>query len=557
MSDITTELVFQDTGDLEPEGGGEFRPSLSYINEAGVPEIVAEEVLQHQEVAKSIENWMRNLGKQVSGPSRRRRSWDVFSRDDYEQPHHIFEVMAQCAMATEEDDILSTLVETVEGQTFTKMGFEADDPDQADIWNQWAGEVDLDSRVREIFRELFKVSQAYIGLWWEQRVYTVRTKPNPNGGESPGKGNRKRKKQFPIVVPTSITVFDPTKVVPVGMLMFNRERFAYVADEEEDKAFSSIVAGEVGDSVVQRMIAGRYTPQSQRERDELSDIGVDIKRLWLFREGAVFRHTLTRAQYERFAKVRLKPILPILELKHHLRSADRAALIGATNFIVVITKGTDKFPARQAEVENLREQAKVVARMPILVGDHRLNVEIVTPALDNTLIESRYQTLDARLVFKALQSFHPQTQGGTGGSQIKDISKIVARGLENRRHQMVRALEKDIFRRAVEVNEGILDEVPHLSFMPRRISLEFNADIVKAVMEIRDRGDMSRETMLEELDYDQDTEMVRRMRERDDGADDVFQTHVPYDSPQGTPQQTGKQGGRPTGVTETEERSGS
>lgn len=531
-------------GDL-PTPLGEFQPSMTYINEAGVPEWVAEEVVQHQDVAKSIESWMRTVGGTVSGSSRR-RSWDVFNRDDYSQPQNMFQVMAQCAMAVEEDDILSTLSDTVEGLSFSKMRFEAADEDQEDIWNQWAAEVDLDSRLREIFRELFKVSQCYVGLWWERRVYTVRTKPKPDE-EDRGPGNRKRKKKFPVVVPTAMTVFDPTKVVPVGMLMFNRERFAYIADEEEDRAFSAVAAGEVRDPVVQKLLVGRYTPQSQLEREELAELGVDIKRLWLFKEEACFRHTLTRAQYERFAKVRLKPILPIMEMKHHLRNSDRAALIGSTNFIVVIKKGSDKFPARQAEIENLQEQAKVVARMPILVGDHRLSVEIVTPALDNTLIESRYQTLDSRLVFKALQSFHPQTQGGTGGSQIKDTSRIVARGLESRRHQMKRTFEAQVLRIAVRVNEGVLDEVPSLSFMPRRISLDFNADIVKAVMEIRDRGDMSRETMLEELDYDQDTELHRRIRERDDGADDVFQTHVPHDSPDAIPQQSGRQGGRPEG----------
>lgn len=550
MTDVRDQGV-EEQGDLLPTTYGEAQPSISYVNEAGVPEQVAEQVVMHQEVARSIEQWMRSVGSHVS-PSRRRRSWDLFNRDDYAQPQNLFEIMAQCAMAVEEDDVLSTLVETVEGLSFSKMRFEADDEDQEDIWNQWARDVDLDSRVREIFRELFKVSQCYVGLWWERRIYTVRTKPRPNQ-ENQGRGNRKRKKQFPIEVPTAMTVFDPTKVVPVGMLMFNQERFAYVADEEEDRAFQSIAEGEERDVVVQRLLAGRYTPQSKREREELEEMGVDIRRLWLFREGACFRHTLTRAQYERFAKVRLKSILPILELKHHLRQSDRAALIGSTNFIVVIKKGTDKLPARQAEVENLQEQARVVARMPILVGDHRLQVEIVTPATDNTLIESRYQALDSRLVFKALQSFHPQTQGGNAGSQIKDTSRIVARGLESRRHEMIRTLEAEVIRRTVERNEGVLDEMPSLEFMPRRISLEFNSDIVKAVMEVRDRGDMSRETMLEELDYDQDVEMTRRRREHD-LYDEVFQTHVPHDSPEGNPFQTGRQGGRPQGSEEDEER---
>lgn len=539
-----------DVQDVGVDEVGELRPTISYINEAGVPEMVAEEVLQHADIASSIEKWMRTVSHVNSSPNR--RSWDVFNRDDYSQPKNTFEIMAQCSMAVEEDDILGTLAETIEGLTFSKMGFEHYDEDEQDIWNQWAETVDLDSRTREIFRELFKVSQCYIGLWWDERVYTVRTKPHKVHDK--GRGNHKRRKQFPLVVPTAITVFDPTKIVPVGMLMFGQEQFAYLADEDEDEAFERIIVeGGEPDTVVQRMLVGRYEPASKREQTELGDLGIDIQRLWRFRPGACFRHTLTRAQYERFAKVRLKSILPILELKHHLRMSDRAALIGSTNFIVVIKKGTDKLPARQAEIENLQEQARVVARLPILVGDHRLSVEIVTPALDNTLIESRYQMLDARLVFKALQSFHPQTQGGNSGSHIKDISRIVARGLENRRHQMIRAMEREIFSKIVEMNSGLLDGKPHLAFMPRRITLEFNSDIVKAVMEIRDRGDMSRETMLEELDYDQETELLRRIREAG-SADDIFQTHVPHDSPQGNSFQTGKQGGRPQGAKDSEER---
>lgn len=532
-----------------PTDVGELRPTISYVNEAGVPEEIAEQVVNHADVAASIERWMRTVSHVNSSPNR--RSWDVFNRDDYTQSRNTFEVMAQCSLAVEEDDVLSTLAEVIEGLTFSKMGFGHHDEDEEDVWNQWARDVDLDSRTREIFRELFKVSQCYVGLWWDQRIFTVRTKPHLVHDR--GRGNHKRRRKFPLVVPTAITIFDPAKVVPVGMLMFGQESFAYLADEDEDEAFERIVVeGGQPDTVVQRMLVGRYTP-SKREQDELADLGIDVKRLWRFRPGSIFRHTLTRAQYERFAKVRLKSILPILELKHHLRMSDRASLIGSTNFIVVIKKGTDKLPARQAEVENLQEQARVVARLPILVGDHRLSVEIVTPRLDNTLIESRYQMLDARLVFKALQSFHPQTQGGNSGSHIKDISRVVARGLESRRHQMVRALERGIFAKIVEVNQGLLEGTPHLQFMPRRISLEFNSDIVKAVMEVRDRGDMSRETMLEELDYDQETELLRRIRESE-AADDVFQTHVPHDSPEGNSFQTGKKGGRPTGATDSEER---
>ena len=54
--------------------------------------------------------------------------------------------MSQCAWAVENDDILSTLADVVEGLMWQKMRFELFDRDQQDMWNQWAAEVNLDGR---------------------------------------------------------------------------------------------------------------------------------------------------------------------------------------------------------------------------------------------------------------------------------------------------------------------------------------------------------------------------------------------------------------------------
>jgi hypothetical protein len=334
---------------------------------------------------------------------------------------------------------------------------------------------------------------------------------------------------------------------------------------------------------VLQLIERKYVPTEQ-DKVALSEIGVDHNRLWLFKRDAVFRHTLTKADYERFAPVRLKPALELLEMKAHLRAADRAALIGNTNFIVVITKGTDKLPAKPSEIANLQEQARVIARLPVLVGDHRLNVEIVAPPLDHTLMESRHQVLDSRLVFMALRTYSPVVQGGnSSGTGVSEMSRVVAQGLMNRRHMIVRSIEKAVFKRIMERNDGVrdFDEFPSLVFSPKKITLDLQADILNQVLKLRDRGDISRETTLEELDFDQDVEVLRRARERVD-YDRVFESQTPHSSPQanpygaqpgglnpqfqapGQPPKAGSnvgpngqprtEGGRPGGVTESEPR---
>jgi hypothetical protein len=316
-----------------------------------------------------------------------------------------------------------------------------------------------------------------------------------------------------------------------------------VASAGEHEAFQGVMRGEVIDPTVMKLLDGRYRP-SLEEVYLCQELEVDPDRLWLFKQDAVFRHTLTKAQYERFAPVRLKPILQILDMKAALRNSDSSALTANANFIIVITKGTDTLPAKPAEIENLREQTRVVARMPVLVGDHRLHVEIVAPPLDNTLIESRWQVLDSRLVFKALMTFSPVVQGGnSSGTGVSEMSRVVSQGLENRRHQLKRALERHVFKLILDRNPD-LGEFPTLAFLPKHVSLDFKADVMNAILKLRDRGDISRETMLDELDFDQDVEALRRARERKD-YDEVFQSGTPFGSPQMNPYGANPQPGQP------------
>jgi len=99
---------------------------------------------------------------------------------------------------------------------------------------------------------------------------------------------------------------------------------------------------------------------------------------------------------------------------------------------------------------------------------------------------------------------------------------------------ILRSLEKHVFKAILDKNEGVLDEFPSLEFAPKRITLDFGADVINAILKLRDRGDISRETMLEELDYDQDTEALRRGRERVI-YDDTFQSQTPHSSPAANP----------------------
>ena len=539
------------------EGGA----TISYVDESGLPDSIAEEAFRRTDIAGAIERWSRNVQSQSNAGS-------LFFRNRYDLTDNIFDQMMQCADAVEYDDVLSSISDVVEGMAFARMNFETADNDDEDVWNQLYADLDMDTKLREMWRELYKCSQVYVGLWWEKKVYTVRTKPaelhaatlpdslaapdpaNPDAPPPtvtlPPKQKRKRRKQYAINVPTAVTIFDPTKIMPVGNLMFGRERFAYIATRGEAEAFMRTLQGETQDATFSRLIEGPYNPTDE----EKAILGVGSKdSFWLLRPEACFRHTLTKADYERFSSVRLKSVLPLLDMKAHLRASDRATLIGATNFIVVLKRGTDKNPARPAEIAQLQEQARVVARLPILVGPHDLSVEIVTPLLDHTLEVGRYQVLDSAIARRALQSFQPTTTRGTSNDTSLQVA-AVERGIESRRFQLARSIERHIIKRCMDMNPGTFKEMPELTFSPKRVSIELNENVINAVLKLRDRGDLSRQTVLEEFDYSQDVEFLRRQRE-EEIYDSIFSSAVPFSSPGNnpfTPTAT-DQGRPPTGGT--------
>jgi hypothetical protein len=84
------------------------------------------------------------------------------------------------------------------------------------------------------------------------------------------------------------------------------------------------------------------------------------------------------------------------------------------------------------------------------------------------------------------------------------------------------------------------------------MELEFDDTVVTMIQSLRDRGDISRETVLTEFNFDQALEAARREYE-DERYPDVFEpTNVPFDSPEKTtPDGSGRTGGRPAGKKTT------
>jgi hypothetical protein len=544
-------------------------------NYSGLPDEMLRKDPAMQSLARELSRWSDSLrAAQQRG--------NMFDRAAYTPPNNVYDEMRAARTALEHDDIVSGVADITESFAFQGMKWESTEADEADVFNQWAGEIDMDSLMRRMWREEYCTSQVVVAAKWGWREYTVRGRTSdraeeegedgqppappqldPMTGqpiEKPKKKGRKRRKKYRLWVPTQLSVLDSTKIVPVGHSPVGPERLAWCASKAEMGYWQSVQDGRIVDLDMELFYLGQYKPPRE-EAERLSKMGVPTDRLLLLNPEMVWRHTLTKADYEAFPQIRMKSIFGLLDLKRQLVNADRASLIGAANYILLVKKGTDDRPATQEEVDNLRDNYNFIAKMPVIISDHRLEIQIIAPKIDLTLQSEKYDVLDTRILMRLLGTLSLGARGQRNETNLT-LSHAVARMMENRRHMMKRTLEKRLAKAIVEhpLNKKgetqTITEEPNLVFLPRHVTLGFDAALLQAMMSLRTQREISRETILEQFGLDQATEAMR-MEHEEEVYDDVFKTQIPFagggfgqqpgQGDTGDPTANGRQGGRPLG----------
>lgn len=477
---------------------------ISYINATGLTD---DEVMPAvRETAAEIITWHRKVKQTPS----------MFDRVGYDLPDDPYESFVIAENAVRIDDVIGGLADVTEALAFQGVKWESSNTDDADVYNQISADLDLDAQLRVIWREMFTFSQVVVAEWWESRSYQVRSPVIGNG--------RKRRKRYNVQAPVDWMVLDSTRIVPVGDRLFSNDPIAWAATEEE---YETWLAGT--DILLNTFFPTKYTPTSDDEIERLGEWGIDYNRLLLADSQYVYRYTDTRPQYKPFADLRLGNVFPLLDMKMQLMKADRVSLVGAANYILLIKKGSKEEPAHQTEIDNLRAGFKVVARVPVIVSDHRLSIEIISPARDFTLDRERYEVIDNKIARRILGYTDVNDKSA---SSTEFNSRIIRRYVENSRHMVRRLFERRIGRAVYDKNPGAFESVPNLAFMPRHVDIEGNDSLLKTVLELRAKNELSRETTLETVGFDQNVEAVRRQNEEESGMDDVFETAVPFNSPE-------------------------
>jgi hypothetical protein len=485
---------------MEPiEAGSGITEQFEIRNYSDVDTQALERDPQMRKLSRELSRWADNMRAATGRGS-------MFDRGAFTPPSNVYDEMRVARTALDVDDIVSGVADITEAFAFQGSKWESTNSDEADVFNQWAGKINMDAVLRRMWREEYCVSQVVVAARWDWHEFTVRghTTGNEEGDptdpadnpdlvapeelvtqpvdkftgkrpEKPKAKKRKRRKKYRLWMPSQLTVLDSTKVVPVGFSPLGPEKLAWCASAAEIGHWQDVADGRIVDLDMSTFYLGRYIPPADEER-RLARMGVPTDRLLLMNPDYVWRHTLTKGDYEAFPQIRMKSIFGHLDLKRQLMNADRASLIGAANYILLVRKGTDNRPAQQEEIDNLRDQYNFIAKMPVIISDHRLEIDIIAPKIDLTLQNDKYDVLDTRILMRLMGTLSLGARGQRNETNIT-LSHAVARMMENRRHMMKRSIERELAKRIVEhpnnkkpdLSQMIEDE-PNLVFMPRNVN---------------------------------------------------------------------------------------
>lgn len=498
----------------------EFGSNITIYNDTAIPDVDVLKSIQEQypELA-ALTKWSNSLSPSTG---------TMLKRERFQVPRGFFNEVEAARSVAEWDDVVSNILDTTEQLAFNRVVVECEDLDEQDIWRQIMDDIDIETRLREMWRELFVSSVVH-----PLTFMGTAEEPYKVTGKSDKTGTKRKKEYKGLKVPLGISILDPLKIVPAGMYRFaGQEQLVYVADREEAEAIIK------GDELFDQIITGKYTPTREELRLLQDETGarrtaLASDNLFTLDSKKVFRITATRPGYQRFPTVRMKSIFDLIDMKAQLLEMDRQHLVGASNFILLVTKGTDKIPAKAGEVERLASQVKTAATIPIIISDHRVDIKIITPATDRTLMPERYSVLDSRIAARMYQMFVTgRTSAGTTSDDSTKLIRVVARSMEARRAMIRKAVMKHIIMPVFKQNDQLKSE-PMLRFYPSRISLDFDPNFAVYLQDLRDRGDVSRYTTLAEIDLDEADEARKREMESD-RYDDIFKpVNVPFSAPVG------------------------
>jgi hypothetical protein len=213
---------------------------------------------------------------------------------------------------------------------------------------------------------------------------------------------------------------------------------------------------------------------------------------------------------------------------------------------VIAKKGTDERPAQPGEVENLRDVVRRAGRTGVLVGDHRVSIDILTPELKE-LLNPEKRALLGRKLSQALLRVPEHTSENAGTEGMKSEVEILTRVVASDRKLVSMHIVGAAYEPAAKRNPNTFTGGPAKLWHPK-IVLQGTQFFTDMILKLLDRGAIPLRYAVEFAGFDFDAAVEEKRRQKSDGLDTLMAPapgQVPHSSPNVGPQDNGP--GRPPG----------
>ncbi len=472
--------------------------------------------------------WVETAGLQFGTPSSFQLystsgGSSMFTRTPFRVPMNVIEEIKLARdVAETDDDIVAVIGQAINSAFRDGMQNQHEDEPTLHLFNECARAMNLDVQLKELYREYLIANQvATLSLFTRQRLSFT-----PSGTQD--------RVQAQLSVPR-IGVLPAENIRVVSNDIFGEGDLAYdVTDVALKDWLDTFFAKTTSPAMKNRMatenpvMAALFigTMEVPFNDQDLFSAG---KTLYKLNPRMVHRTSMPKGAVA-YPRPTLTSNFALLEAKRLLNIMDYSLLQGGTNYIVVARQGSDALPAQQPEIDNLMAQVRSASRTGVLVGDHRLSVDIITPELKE-LLNPEKRMLIGRKIAMALLRIPEQVTHDAGSEGAKQEMTFIENTVTADRHDVKRHVERFVYDEIVRRNPSTFRK-GGCKLWFQRVVLTGGKDFFDQVVKARDRGDIPRKYVVEMLGFDYEAGRAQRTREKEAGDDELMVPgSVPFDSP--------------------------
>lgn len=510
------------------------------VNESDLPdEVVRDYIVENSSLmGLSPGNSLQTYGAGGAG--------SMMTRPKWRPPLNVVEEIIMARELADRDDDIAATVGMMTALAYGD-GMQHVDRDEVTVavYDEIAEEGSIVQKFKEMYREWLIAHQVTTAVLWERRDISF----TPMGAD--------RQRSRSVAVPR-VAILPSEQIRVIGNDIFGNAKIAYRPFSGKQEVWLQEFF-DIGTSPARKAEMRKQDPvltvllTEQVGYDNQQEGGADWvysnpydpivgRYVYTLNPNLVTRSTGPKGQWQH-PRPMLTRSLPLLEAKRLLTIMDHALLEAGANFLLVVKKGTDDRPALPGELESLKNSVMRASRAGVMIGDHRLNVEVIVPKLDELLNPDKRKLIGRKLAAGLLRLPDIGTADSAGGQELVTDTEILSRVITSDRQDLTSHMNRAVYKPAALRNGVSCSGI----WFPKIIlqGLQFFQDMI---LGLRDRGDIPRSYAVQAAGFSWDAAVQQRKLEKSSGDDKIMTpAAVPFSSPNAGPQDRG--GGRPTGAT--------